>query len=238
MRLCLLPRSYQPCNEIKNNKRSIVGGCCFAKGKPFGVDMIRPFVRSTIWYNYTKMTSACPTERPAQVACDQAYSVSVAAFNCTDDKSERRLQRLRRRRKKKNLRLAAMVAAAAAAATAAEVNLPGVGDEGSSTNSVWSQSQADDDAAAVGPLSAIDGRQPFVVPADQLSLLYTVPHEVSSSTSVAEKAAPSSISDGTPGTAGMAASTVEASSTVMAAAPIDSPTKPVEEESPDYDVDR
>lgn len=201
--------------------------------------MIRPFVRSTIWYNYTKMTSACPTERTPEVACDQAYSVSVAAFNCTDDESEQRKRRLRRRRKKKKMRLAAMVAAAAAAA----VNMDG--DDAPSANSVWLQPQsvaADDDATA-GPLSATDSRGPFVVPADQLSLLYTVPHEASSPTTATEMAK-SSTTDGTPGTAAVAvaASTnaAVASSTVMAGAVIstDSPSKPVEEDSPDYDVDR
>lgn len=197
--------------------------------------MIRPFVRSTIWYNYTKMASASPTERTPEVPRDQAYSVSVAAFNCTDDESEQRKRRLRRRRKKKKMRLAAMVSAAAAAA----MNMEGAGDDGPSANDVWLQPQsvaADDDAATAGPLSVADSCGPFMVPADQLSLLYTVPHEASTSVTTKE-VDKSSTRDGIHRTAAipMAASTNAAPST---AALTDSSSKPAEEDSPDYDVDR
>lgn len=124
--------------------------------RPFAVDMIRPFGKSTIRYKHTRLTgvpAANTTEQPRPpTAPDQAYSVSVAPYNCFGGDGQ---WRKRRRQKKTRPRTAGDGGPAARA-----------------TNTVWPLPRlpADDGRSA----AKAGGRRAFRVPVDLLRLLYTV----------------------------------------------------------------
>lgn len=126
--------------------------------RSFAVDMIRPYGKSTIRYKHTPLPdgpAANTTEQPRLwTAPDQAYSVSVAAYNCLQGDGQSR----KRRRQKKRPRTAGG-------------RSTGDGPAARPTNTVWPLPRlaADDDRSATAA-----GRRAFRVPGDQLRLLYTV----------------------------------------------------------------